>query len=168
MPKRLSPDHLANFKKLSKSYADATILMHEATARRIGITVTDYRYLELLIAKGEMTAGEIAASTGLTTGAVTGLIDRLEDKDLVRRDPDRSDRRKVVVVANYETVRNVIMPLFYEMWDKVDRLMASFSDEEVAVIERCIDRSVEILNETRTDIIQNRPKKLASAAGCED
>ncbi|WP_314509005.1 helix-turn-helix domain-containing protein [Xanthocytophaga agilis] len=56
--------------------------MHEAVARKAGLSGTDHKYLGFLIEKEQITAGEFSTLTGLTTGAVTGLIDRFEKKDL--------------------------------------------------------------------------------------
>ena len=80
---------------LGKQISDATILMHEAIARKAGLTVTDRKYLGIILEKGALTAGELSNLTGLTTGAITGLIDRLEKKKLVKREFDKTDRRKV-------------------------------------------------------------------------
>ncbi len=54
--------------------------MHEAIAKSAGLTGTDHKYLGLIIQHGEMTAGKLSKLTGLTTGAITGLIDRLEKR----------------------------------------------------------------------------------------
>ena len=72
-------------RKLSQLYAYTSIQMHEAIARKAGLSGTDHKYLGFLIEKGQMTAGELSNLTGLTTGAVTGLIDRFEKKKLVKR-----------------------------------------------------------------------------------
>src|SRR6187402_1891375 len=91
-----------NFRKISRQYSDSSILMHEAIARKAGLSGTDHKYLGLIIQDGEVTAGELSKMTGLTTGAVTGLIDRLEKKKLVKRQFDQDDRRKVILVPNVQ------------------------------------------------------------------
>src|SRR6185436_16887486 len=90
------------FRMISRQYSDVSILMHEAIARQAGLTGTDHKYLGFILQKGEMTAGELSNATGLTTGAVTGLIDRLEKKKLVKRQFDKNDRRKVIIVPNQQ------------------------------------------------------------------
>ena len=67
-------------RKLSQQYAYTSIQMHEAVARKAGLPGTDHKYLGFIMEKGQMTAGELSTLTGLTTGAVTGLIDRFETK----------------------------------------------------------------------------------------
>ena len=73
------------------------VLFGQAVARRLGITHADLECLDMIFVRGRVTAGEIAAASGLTTGAVTGVIDRLERAKLVRRERDAVDRRKVYV-----------------------------------------------------------------------
>src|SRR5688572_19438670 len=75
----------------------ATILFHAAVADRLGINVTDVKCYSLLRQRGAMTAGELSEKTGLTTGAITGVVDRLEKAGLVQRRRDAHDRRRVIV-----------------------------------------------------------------------
>ena len=66
-------------------------------AQRLGVNETDLHCLNIIENAGGVTAGELAAESGLTTGAVTGVIDRLERKGFARRVSDPSDRRRVKV-----------------------------------------------------------------------
>src|ERR1700755_270967 len=90
-------DTVTPLRKLVQHYAYTSIQMHEAIARKAGISGTDHKYLGFLIQNGQMTAGELSTLTGLTTGAVTGLIDRFEKKKLVKRQFAENDRRKVFI-----------------------------------------------------------------------
>ena len=78
-------DLLNRIRRLSQLYAYTSLQMHEAIARKAGFSSTDHKYLGFFLEKGSMTAGELSDLTGLTTGAVTGLIDRFEKKKLVKR-----------------------------------------------------------------------------------
>jgi DNA-binding MarR family transcriptional regulator len=71
------------------------IAFDEVVADRLGINRTDLNCLDVIQRHGGVTAGELAAEAGLTTGAVTGVADRLEHKGYVRRVRDAEDRRKV-------------------------------------------------------------------------
>ena len=66
-------------------------------AQRLEVNETDLHCLNIIENAGGVTAGELAAESGLTTGAVTGVIDRLEKKEFARRVSDPSDRRRVKV-----------------------------------------------------------------------
>ncbi len=79
----MKKETLTQIRRLSQSYAYTSIQLHEAVARKAGLTGTDHKYLGFLMKAEQMTAGELAALTGLTTGAVTGLIDRFEKKTLL-------------------------------------------------------------------------------------
>src|SRR5882757_4375726 len=75
-----------------------TTLMHQhLIAQRIGLNVTDAECIDFLQEMGPSTAGALAKATGLTTGAITNVIDRLEKAGFVKRGPDPKDRRKVIV-----------------------------------------------------------------------
>ncbi|PHN07975.1 MarR family winged helix-turn-helix transcriptional regulator [Flavilitoribacter nigricans] len=129
-------DSTEHFRAISRAYSDASILMHEAIARKAGLTGTDHKYLGLIINKGPCTAGEIAGMTGLTTGAVTGLIDRLEKKKLVKRQADKRDRRKVMVVPDVRKTMALLEPVFADLQEQTAALLATFSREEIEIIER--------------------------------
>jgi DNA-binding MarR family transcriptional regulator len=141
-------DIIKQVRKLSQLYAFTSIQMHEAIGRKAGLSGTDHKYLGFLIEKGQMTAGELAILTGLTTGAVTGLIDRFEKKKLVKRQFAADDRRKVFIVPDTKKIMSLFVPLYKEFRNRSEKLMASFSDKEIKVIETYFLKAVEIMNET--------------------
>ena len=99
-----------------------------------------------------MTAGELAVLTGLTTGAVTGLIDRFEKKKLVKRQFAEDDRRKVIIVPNTKNIMALLQPLYKEFRSKSEKLIRSFSDKELKVIETYFLKAIEIMNDTTTKL----------------
>jgi len=139
-------------RKLSQQYAYTSIQMHEAIGRKAGLSGTDHKYLGFLIEKGQMTAGELSELTGLTTGAVTGLIDRFEKKKLVKRQFAEDDRRKVFIKPNTENIMSLFVPLYKEFRNKSEKLMASFSNKEIKIIETYFLKAIEIMNETTTKL----------------
>jgi DNA-binding MarR family transcriptional regulator len=136
-------------RKLNQLHAYTTIQMHEMIARTAGISGTDHKYLGFLIQKGQMTAGELATVTGLTTGAVTGLIDRFEKKKLVKRQFDKEDRRKIYIVPNIVNIMSLMEPLYKDYRTLIEKLIASFSEKELTVIETFISNSIEIMDQIR-------------------
>ncbi|HTF29997.1 MAG TPA: MarR family transcriptional regulator [Flavitalea sp.] len=141
-------DVIKRIRKLSQLYAYTSLQMHEAIGRKAGLSGTDHKYLGFLIEKGQMTAGELSNLTGLTTGAVTGLIDRFEKKKLVKRQFAEDDRRKVIIVPNTENIMTLFVPLYKEFRNKSEKLTASFSDKEIKIIETYLSKAIEIMNET--------------------
>lgn len=141
-------------RKLSQQYAYTAIQMHETIARKAGISGTDHKYLGFLLEKGPMTAGELSHVTGLTTGAITGLIDRFEKKKLVERQFAEDDRRKVIIVPNTKNIMALLEPLYKEFRSKSAQLLSSFSGKELKVIETYFAKAIEIMKET-TDKLSN-------------
>jgi DNA-binding MarR family transcriptional regulator len=119
-----------DFRQLSAG----TILFHQAIADRLGMNITDHKCADILARTGPMTAGELARHTGLTTGAITGVIDRLEKKTFVRRVRDPHDRRRVIVQPVVKRMEKVIGPLFESIARSTTELCGSYSTEELALI----------------------------------
>lgn len=146
----MNQEQLDRLRKLSQRYAFDSIQMHEAIGRKAGLSGTDHKYLGFIIEKGQMTAGELSSLTGLTTGAVTGLIDRFEQKDFVKRRFGEGDRRKVIVEPNTEKIMAVFQPLYKDFRSKTEEVIASFSEEELSAIESYFLKAIDAMNE-KTD-----------------
>lgn len=145
-------DYIIQVRQLSQLYAYTSIRMHETVAKSAGFSATDHKYLGFFLQKGALTAGELAELTGLTTGAVTGLIDRFEKKKLVRRQFDKKDRRRVIITANTEKVTALLEPLYKDFQQRSEELIASFPEEEVRVIESYFRKAIALMDETRTKL----------------
>src|SRR5215213_10710033 len=92
----------------------ATVLFHAAIADRLGIGATDVKCYSILRQTGPITAGDLAERTSLTTGAITGVIDRLERAELVRRARDPQDRRRIVLELVHDPEREQAIGALYE------------------------------------------------------
>ena len=136
-------------KELGIQFSGAVIFMHEAIAQKAGLSGTDHKYLGIIIKNEQMTAGEIADATGLTTGAITGLIDRLEKKKLVKRQFDKSDRRKVNIIPNIENVQKVLAPHFEYLQEATVKLIALFSKEEIKAIEKYFHLAIAMMEDVK-------------------
>src|SRR5690606_20077914 len=115
MNKKSENELILHFRTASRQYSDASIFMHEAIARKAGLSGADHKYLGLILQHKEITAGNLSKLTGLTTGAVTGLVDRLEKKNLLKRRFTKNDRRKVIIVPNIDNCMKLLQPLFNEL-----------------------------------------------------
>lgn len=144
----MNKDLVTRIRNLNQLHSYTSIQMHETVGRKAGLTGTDHKYLGFLIQRGQMTAGELAQLTGLTTGAVTGLIDRFEKKNLVKRQFAKDDRRKVIIEPISENIMALLEPLYREFRADSEKLIASFSDEEARVIETYFLKAIELMNET--------------------
>jgi DNA-binding MarR family transcriptional regulator len=137
-----------------------TMLLSAIVAERIGINPTDLTWLALIEPHREVTAGELAELSGLTTGAVTGLIDRLEKAGFVERRRDPDDRRKVYVRPNPGN-SDRIEPHFARATEQVRELWGSYSEEQLLLLRDFFTRSHQILHEERVRLRQ-REEQTAS------
>lgn len=156
----MDQDRINGARKQSQHYAYASLQMHEAIARKAGLSGTDHKYLGFLIERGKMTAGELSQLTGLTTGAVTGLIDRFEKKKLVKRKYADEDRRKVFIEPNTANIMKLLEPLYREFRRKSQELLASFSDKEIKILERYFSESITIMNQTTEKFTRPVTKRI--------
>jgi DNA-binding MarR family transcriptional regulator len=117
-----------------RQLATANILFHQAVADRLGMHVTDHKCADILLRTGPITAGELAQRTGLTTGAITGVIDRLEKAGFVQRARDPGDRRRVIIEPLPERIERDIGPLFASLAPAMAELSARYGTRELAVI----------------------------------
>ncbi|MGV9674687.1 MarR family winged helix-turn-helix transcriptional regulator [Nocardia sp. NPDC003482] len=119
--------------------ATDAVMMHQAVADKLGLHVTDLRCLNLLRLNGSATPGELAARTGLTTGAVTRMIDRLLAAGFVRREHDHADRRRVIVTLAEDRVAEIgahYEPLAREF----GKLLGDYTVEQLELILDVFDR----------------------------
>ena len=124
-----------------------TVMFHHAASMQLGLNPTDLKCVGVLRETGPITAGDLAELTGLTTGAITGVIDRMEKAGLVRRGHDVQDRRRVIIepIENPvygEEVGRVFGPLaMATISDIVDR----YNDEELAVVLYFVKRGSDLM-----------------------
>ena len=116
------------------------VLYGQAVAERLGVNSSDLECLDIVILRGPVTAGELALATGLTTGAITGVIDRLERAGYARREPDANDRRKVRVLP-LPGVERRMQPLFEPMQRGFAAVLARYSDRDLKLLLDFITRA---------------------------
>jgi hypothetical protein len=102
---------------LMRQHSTAVVLFNHAVAERLGLGPTDHKSLDLLRERGPMAGSGLAAITGLTSGAITGVVARLEHAGYLRREPDPHDGRKQVLhlAVTRSPIHDVIAPL-RQMW----------------------------------------------------
>ncbi len=130
--------------QLGRRLSARTLLFHQAVAERLGLNPTDLKCLDLARAELDITAGKIAELTGLTTAAVTTVIDRLERSGLVRRERDPVDRRKVIVRTVAERAAEVGQ-LFESLDQAMRQLFARYTNAELTLIHGFAVRLDEIM-----------------------
>jgi len=138
----------------AREYSIGTVLFHQAAGQLLGINVTDMKCLDLVTLKGSASPSELAEHTGLSTGATTAMIDRLEKGKLVERHPHPVDRRAVAVVLSKEAKRKV--PVLFESLAKaMEALTSSYSKRELEVLDDFFSK-VGLLWKEEREILQRR------------
>jgi DNA-binding MarR family transcriptional regulator len=112
----------------------SAILFSHQVAEQLKLGASDAQFMTLLDVRGPLTPGQFADLTGLKTGTVTGVLDRLENAGLVRRERDTTDRRKVIVSLNAEQGHARVDPHYAEQAKRMIELLRRYDDKDLAVI----------------------------------
>jgi DNA-binding MarR family transcriptional regulator len=157
---RLERDQLiAALVQALRRQSGETIMLHQGIADRLGLNTTDHKCLDIIVMSEPMTAGRLAELTGLTTGAVTGVIDRLEKAGYVKRAMDPNDRRRVIIQPLEEKAKQEIGPLFDSLAQATARLLSRYSDQELAFLLDFLTRINELTREEAQKLRSTNRKK---------
>lgn len=118
-----------------------SVIVSQTVAARFGLNTTDLECLDLIQLEGSASAGRLAAVTGLSSGATTALIDRLERAGYVERFDDPADRRRVLVRIRKGSI-DEIAKAYVPMQKRMFALWSGYSEAELAVIEDFLGRSL--------------------------
>ncbi|WP_037583120.1 MarR family winged helix-turn-helix transcriptional regulator [Stigmatella aurantiaca] len=129
-----------------RDFSDQDVLFSQASADRLGLNLTDLKCLSILERTGAMTAGKLAEVTGLTSGAVTGLIDRLEKAGWARRVRNPKDRRHVIIEAVAERGADIDR-LFSESRSALADIVSDYTEEQIGLVLDFLDRSSAMLRD---------------------
>ncbi|MFG2617461.1 MarR family winged helix-turn-helix transcriptional regulator [Streptomyces sp. NPDC048507] len=143
-------------------YVALGLIGQQEVAQLLGLNVTDLTCLGHILGAGEspLAAGDLAGLTNLTTGAVTGVLNRLERAGYAHRQPDPADRRRVRVVADPAAAVRVFA-VYEPFYARLGALFATYSPDEIAVIADWFDRAT---GEMRAHLARVRSGELGSAA----
>ena len=125
------------------------VMFHQVLADELGLYITDHKCMDIIHRFGAMPAGRLGEMTGLTTGAITGMIDRLEKAGYVRRTNDPKDRRKTIVepIRNKKLERKIEMT-FTPFHERMHKVLSSYSDNELTYL---LDAMSELIKHTREE-----------------
>ncbi|MDB5178785.1 MAG: transcriptional regulator [Patescibacteria group bacterium] len=130
-----------------------TVLFTHAIAQHIGLSAAEFEFCDVLQCRGRMPAGQLAKALGLSTGGVTGMVDRLEKAGLVRRVADPNDRRRVIVEPiERGDYKKTIGELYGPLSQAFEDLMASYSDAEIATILDYTNRVGDMMERLQADL----------------
>jgi DNA-binding MarR family transcriptional regulator len=147
MTRKTKSDLMMELGEANRENQVAVDKMDEAGARALGINHTDGRCIDIVHRAGRIGAGRLAREAGLTTGALTAVVDRLEEKGYLRRVPDPGDRRRVLIEVT-ELMDRRATELWGRLGERGTPLLAELSIAELEAVLRFLRISTE-LNEQR-------------------
>jgi DNA-binding MarR family transcriptional regulator len=158
---------MAALDRALRNVSGQAVLHSEAMAERLGINSTDLECLDIIILQGPVSAGELARASGLTSGAITGVIDRLHRAGLAKREPDPQDRRKVLVRVPPAVLQR-ILPIGEPMGRAAQAILSSYDDQQLALILDFLVRShesaVAVTTKMRAETAASRKAKAKRRA----
>ncbi|MEU8460962.1 MarR family transcriptional regulator [Streptomyces sp. NPDC029003] len=143
-------------------YVALGLIGQQEVAQLLGLNVTDLTCLGHILGAGDtpLAAGDLAALTNLTTGAVTGVLNRLERAGYAHRQPDPADRRRVRVVADRAAAARVFA-VYEPFYARLGALFDAYSPDEIAVIADWFGRATA---EMRAHLARVRSGELGAVA----
>ena len=154
---------LTSLNQALRKVSAQSVLLSDSVARLAGLNSTDLECLDLLLLSGPTTAGALAAHTGLTTGAITAVIDRMERAGFARRHRDPGDRRRVLVEALPRYVQE-IGQLYRPLAQSTEQLHREYDDRQLAVVVDYLTRAFGLAAEHVNWLQTQRPLARRAAA----
>ncbi|RSL16911.1 MarR family protein [Edaphobacter aggregans] len=155
--KRKELEHIVGF-QLGRELGARGVLFHQAIANLAGVSVTDLKCLDYVDRVGDVTAGDLARLTGLTTGAITAAIDRLEKAGLARRERSETDRRKVFIRLCHSPAMARIAPFYEALGRESAQMITRYSMRELETIKDFCERCIEMMRR-QTEAIQQTKER---------
>ncbi len=138
-------DLLNKLRDLGRKVSTQTIFLHQAIAQSVGLNATDTKCIDLMLSGPDdaVTAGWLSDMTGLTTGAVTHILDRLEKRRFIERLRDTQDRRRVLVRVQRESLEPLI-PVYEAVGKAFMDLAEQYDDEDLQLISDYMERASQV------------------------
>ena len=148
MKQKLQPPASASpGRELGRELATAVVLFHEAIASRLGLSATEWRCWGLLEQYGPSTAGRLAELSGFTTGAITGIVDRLERAGYARRKRNPHDRRSVIIhPLRIRAMRRQVWPIFESLGQGMSQVANNYTRKELDAVHDYLQKTVQVLH----------------------
>jgi DNA-binding MarR family transcriptional regulator len=151
MPKPTKTDLKKQVLMAVRDYGIQLRQFQNAVDQRAGLNATDMECLRLLFFKGIATPSELAKHTGLTTGATTAMLDRLEKADLIERRPNLDDRRGTLILPQKSGAEK--MASWFESARMAqDELISNYSESELEIIADVFERFTKLWDQERKKI----------------
>jgi DNA-binding MarR family transcriptional regulator len=130
--------------EMARRYSTAIVLFHHGIAERAGLGASDHKCLEILRERGAMTGSELASATGLTTGAITGVVARLESRGFLTREPDPQDARKQILRPSLDRIERELHADFAPFRKDIAALIESLDAHPRAGLAKFLEHGAAI------------------------
>lgn len=151
MPKATKADLKQRALMAVRDYSVNLTLFRNAMNEWAGFNATDMECLRFLFHKGTATPSELARQTGLTSGATTAMLDRLETAGLIVRQPNPDDRRGTLIVPEKSSAEKMAS-WFASARKAQDELMSTYSESELEIIADVFERFAKLWDEERAKV----------------
>lgn len=128
--------------ELTRHYGMSSVMLRNAVSRKLGLNITDMECLSLLSIKGLSTPKELAQYTGMTSGAATVMLDRLERAGFITRELNPSDRRGLLIKINRKSMKK-LGSVFVGAQTAQSNVIGSYSAKELEIIASFLERAGE-------------------------
>ena len=139
----------------AREYGFGSVLFRHVIGEMLGVNATDMECLGVLLFKGLTTPSELAQYTGLSSGATTAMLDRLEKSELIARRPNPKDRRSTHIVLVKETAAK-LAPFFASLREAQDQIVSSYAEPELELLADFFTRSVTMWEEERKKFLKQK------------
>ena len=155
MAKTRKDDLVGRLNLAAREYGINTVLFRHAVGEMLGVNVTDMECLALIFFRGLVTPSELARYTGLTSGATTAMLDRLENARLIERRPNPQDRRGTLIVLTDERT-DELSSLFASGRQAIARLNAGYAEKDLDVVAGYLTKLAALWEQERLKLQQRQ------------
>src|SRR5437660_1688911 len=146
----------------AREYGIGSVLFRHVIGEMLGVNATDMECLGVIFFKGVATPSQLAQYTGLSSGATTAMLDRIEKSGLIARRPNPQDRRSTHIVLVKETAEKVA-PWFASLRSAQEQLVSGYSEAELELLSDFFHKSVTLWEEERTKLLKQKERRRSQA-----
>jgi DNA-binding MarR family transcriptional regulator len=149
-----------------RELSSRTVLFHHWISELLGLNTIDHKCLDIIVNSDSLLTGaQLSNITGLSSGAITGVIDRLEKRGYVSRERDHRDRRLVYVKPVMDKIEKEVLPVFDSLHEIMTKTYSSYSTKELKSMADATTRINQIMNERTKEIMERISQRKAIKKG---
>jgi DNA-binding MarR family transcriptional regulator len=146
--------------KQFRELSSRTVLFHHWISELLGLNTIDHKCLDIIVkSDSPLTGAQLANITGLSSGAITGVIDRLEKRGYVFRDRDLNDRRLVYVKPIMSTIEKEVFPVFDSLNKTMTKVYSNYSNGDLESMVDAITKINQLMSERTREIMESTSQR---------